>query len=192
MMSKNNPVPSFGLRDTPFGPVAALWSIHESEPKICRILLSGPEGSAGEAVKKLFPDSRSSLCPEVNAVLERIAAYLSGEDLPFSLDELRLDLCTPFQRRVLLADYAIPRGRVSTYQWVAKSLDNPKGARAVGTALANNPFPLIVPCHRVIRSDGGLGGFEYGLPMKRKLLKMEGVAFRDEEHVATGDFFYRD
>ncbi len=192
MKPTNNPVPAFGLCDTPFGPVAVLWSIHEGEPTICRILLSSPEVSAGEAVKKRFPDSRSSLCPEVNAILEQIAAYLGGEEIRFSLDGLRLDLCTPFQRRVLLADYAIPRGRVSTYRLIAKSLDNPKGARAVGTALANNPFPLIVPCHRAIRSDSGLGGFEYGLSMKRKLLEMEGIAFRDAEHVATGDFFYQD
>jgi len=184
--------PAFCLRDTPFGPVAVLWSVHGGEPKIGRILLSAPEISAGQAVRALFPHSRGASCEEIGLILDQIAAFLGGEDSRFSLDSLRLDLCTAFQKRVLLADYAIPRGRISTYGLIAKHLDNPKGARAVGTALANNPFPLVVPCHRAIRSDGSLGGFQYGLEMKRKLLEMEGIVFQDKNHVATQDFFYRD
>jgi len=184
--------PAFSLRNTPFGPVAVLWSVQGGEPKIGHILLSSPAISAGDEVKKLFPYSAVSSCPEIDILLDQMEAFLTGEDIRFSLDELRLDLCTPFQQRVLRAEHAIPRGRVSTYKLIAKHVDNPKGARAVGTALANNPFPIIIPCHRAIRSDGGLGGFQYGLKMKRELLEMEGVAFRDADHVATQDFFYKD
>jgi methylated-DNA-[protein]-cysteine S-methyltransferase len=71
-------------------------------------------------------------------------------------------------------------------------LENPRAARAVGTALATNPFPIVIPCHRVIRSDGTLGGYGGGLEMKRKLLEMEGVAFHDADHVATGNFIYKE
>ncbi|SEM19967.1 O-6-methylguanine DNA methyltransferase [Syntrophus gentianae] len=184
--------PAFCLRDTPFGPVAVLWSVYRNEPKICRVLLSHPENPAGDSVKKIFPDSELASSSTMNPVLDQIEAFLSGEDVRFSIDRLCLDLCSAFQRSVLLADYAIPRGLVSTYKLIAKHLANPKGARAVGTALANNPFPLIIPCHRVLRSDGGLGGFQYGLKMKRALLEMEGIAFRDEEHVVMQDFFYGD
>jgi len=184
--------PAFSLRNTLFGPVALFWLVHGGEPKISRILLSSPEISAGDEVKKLFPYSVVSSCPEIDILLDQMEAFLTGEDIRFSLDELRLDLCTPFQQRVLRAEHAIPRGRVSTYKLIAKHVDNPKGARAVGTALANNPFPIIIPCHRAISSDGGLGGFQYGLKMKRELLEMEGVAFRDADHVATQDFFYKD
>jgi len=192
-MKENRNYPSaYCLRDTAFGPVAVLWSPYGNEPKICRILLSSPEIPAGDAMKEIFPRSESLPCREIDYTMGQIESFLSGEDIPFSLHGLCLDLCSPFQRSVLLADYAIPRGRVSTYQRMAKHLGNPKGARAVGTALAKNPFPLIIPCHRAIRSDGGLGGFQYGLKMKRALLELEGIAFRDDEHVATLDFFYQD
>jgi len=86
-----------------------------------------------------------------------------------------IDQCSKFQQKVLRAVYAIPRGKVSTYQLIAKQIGQPKAARAVGRALASNPFLLIIPCHRVIRSDGALGGYQGGLKMKRALLKKEGV-----------------
>ena len=188
---KTNP-PAFCLRVTPFGLVAALWSVYRDEPKICRILLSKPGISAKHAIKKFFPDSAASSCPEINIVVDQIEAFLKGEDIRFSLDVVRLDLCSAFQQKVLRAEHAIPRGRVSTYKLIAKHLENPNGARAVGTALATNPFPIVIPCHRAIRSDGALGGFQGGLKMKRTLLGMEGIAFSDAGHVATRGFFYED
>jgi methylated-DNA-[protein]-cysteine S-methyltransferase len=145
-----------------------------------------------EAVRRLFPRFPVSSCPEINAQASQIEAFLNGEDIRFSLDLVRLDLCSAFQRQVLRAEHAIPRGKVSTYNLIARRLGNPRGARAVGTALATNPFPLVIPCHRAIRSDGGLGGYQGGVRMKRALLEMEGVAFRDAEHVASAEFFYED
>jgi len=84
--------------------------------------------------------------------------------------------CSAFQQRVLRAVSAIPYGQVRTYQFIAKQIGNPKAARAVARALATNPFLLVIPCHRVIRSDGKLGGYRGGLKMKRRLLKSEGVS----------------
>lgn len=80
---------------------------------------------------------------------------------------------TPFQRRVFAVVKRIPKGEVRSYQWVARRLGNAKLARAVGQALHRNPWPVRVPCHRVIRADGRLGGYAWGPSKKRRLLKAE-------------------
>jgi methylated-DNA-[protein]-cysteine S-methyltransferase len=178
------------LFETPFGPVALLWSVFRSQPKIRRVLLSKSGVSAKLAVKTSFPDSISSSCAEIDAVANKILAFLTGDDIRFSLNIIRLDFCSMFQQEVLRTEHGIPRGRVSTYQRIAKHLGNVNGSRAVGGALANNPFPIIIPCHRAIRSDGTLGGYQGGLEMKRALLEMEGVFFNALDHVLTEKFFY--
>jgi methylated-DNA-[protein]-cysteine S-methyltransferase len=90
--------------------------------------------------------------------------------------ELRLDwrLMTSFTRRVLRATAAIPYGGVSTYKAVATDAGSPRGSRAAGNALGSNPIPIVIPCHRVLHSDGGLGGYTGGLDRKRELLAIEG------------------
>ncbi|MBI4787571.1 MAG: MGMT family protein [Chloroflexi bacterium] len=82
----------------------------------------------------------------------------------------------PFQRAVLIAISKIPFGETRSYGWVAREIGQPNAARAVGQALHTNPIPIIIPCHRVIASDGSLGGYGGGLPMKAKLLQLEGAA----------------
>ena len=181
---------SFYIRSTPFGPVALLWSVFDDQPKIVRVLLSKPDVSAKQVVKASFPDSITSSCPEVDVVADQIVAFLTGDDIRFSLNMTRLDLWSGFQQKVLRAEHGIPRGSVSTYQRIARYLGNANGARAVGAALANNPFPIIIPCHRAIRSDGTLGGYQGGLKMKRTLLKMEGIDFDRTGRVVTNEFYY--
>ncbi len=78
-----------------------------------------------------------------------------------------------FTRKVYKATLSIPQGEVRTYQWIATRAGNPKAYRAVGSILAKNPFPLVIPCHRVIRKDGGIGGYSGGISLKRRLLKKE-------------------
>ncbi len=80
---------------------------------------------------------------------------------------------TPFAKKVYKAVAKIPLGEVRTYKWVAKKIGHPKAQRAVGAALKNNPCPIIVPCHRVIESSGGLGGYVYGRKIKKRLLNLE-------------------
>lgn len=181
--------PSCLLRETPFGPVAVLWSTRGGRPEILRILLSSPEVSAERRVKYLFPHSLFSSCSEVDFIADKIAAFLNGKDVQLSLELAAWNICAPFQRKVLLAEHEIHRGRVSTYQRIAGYLGTPRGARAVGTALAHNPFPILIPCHRTLRSDGTTGGFQGGSKMKRALLEMEGIRFDGGGRVAEEERF---
>ena len=181
---------SFTLRPSPFGLFALLWEDHAGQPKIRRILLSRPGLPAPQAVKETFPGIKSSTCIEIDALADQIRAFLQGEDIRFSLEKTRLDLCSTFQQNVLRAEHGIPRGSISTYQRIARYLNRPSSARAVGMALARNPFPIIIPCHRAIRADGKLGGYQGGLATKRKLLEMEGIAIDDSGYVTTRKYFY--
>ena len=85
---------------------------------------------------------------------------------------------TQFEESVYLACKKIPKGRVSTYQEIARAIKNPKSSRAVGNALNKNPFAPKVPCHRVVKSDGSVGGFASGNKNKTKLLKKEKIEIR--------------
>ena len=98
--------------------------------------------------------------------------YFAGKKVSF---DLRLDLSsgTKFQQKVWLALKKIPYGETRSYRWIANQIGKPKAVRAVGNALGANPLPIILPCHRVIASDGTLGGFGGGLKWKRHLLKLE-------------------
>ncbi|HOW35496.1 MAG TPA: MGMT family protein [Candidatus Omnitrophota bacterium] len=80
---------------------------------------------------------------------------------------------TPFEWKVLAATAKIPLGQTRSYQWIAKAIGKPQAVRAVGQALGRNPFPLIIPCHRVVKSDGSLGGYAGGSKMKMNLLRLE-------------------
>ena len=180
----------FLVRPSHFGAFAVLWEHHGAHPRIRRVVLSKPGRPAPQAVKQAFPAAQPSSCPEIDDVARRIKAFLEGDSIRFSLSLARLDLCSPFQQAVLRAEHGIPRGCVSTYRRIARHLRRPSGARAVGMALARNPFPIIIPCHRAIRTDGTLGGYQGGLAMKRTLLEMEGIHFDSAGRLTTGKYFY--
>lgn len=80
---------------------------------------------------------------------------------------------TPFEWKILTVIAGIPIGETRSYRWVAQRAGKPKAFRAVGQALKKNPFPFIIPCHRVIQSDGSPGGYAGGRPLKKKLLLLE-------------------
>ena len=165
------------IKKTPFGPVCIVWSESKSQPLIVNILLSGPGLSAENRAAKLFPDSRISSCTEIDRIAFSINAYLEGENVFLPLNIVDLSPYSKFQQSVLRAQYAIPRGSVSTYGLIAAHVSVPGGARAVGNVMSGNPFPLIIPCHRTIRSGHQLGGFGGGKEMKRVLLENEGIIF---------------
>jgi methylated-DNA-[protein]-cysteine S-methyltransferase len=104
-------------------------------------------------------------------VCEQLAAYFDGERMSF---DLTLELAgTPFQRRVWQELCRIPYGRAISYAELARRIGQPSASRAVGGANGQNPVAVIVPCHRVIGADGGLGGYGGGLDRKRWLLELE-------------------
>ncbi len=154
------------VEDTPIGPVGIVWAGLEGGPRVVRVLIGGWEAD---------PETEADSCPEIERVANALRDILSGQAGAISLKMTARQLCKPFQRAVLEATARIPRGKVTTYGGLARSLGRIGAARAVGNALATNPFPLIVPCHRVIRSDGTIGGFTGGKVLKRKLLELEGV-----------------
>jgi O-6-methylguanine DNA methyltransferase len=111
---------------------------------------------------------------EVGDLPERLRRYAEGEAVDLS-DGVRIDRGTPFQREVWRALTEIPRGEARSYAWVAQRIGRPRAARAVGQAVGSNPLPVLVPCHRVVASDGSPGGYGGGLKMKAELLRLEGV-----------------
>jgi methylated-DNA-[protein]-cysteine S-methyltransferase len=163
-----------------FGNLAIEWSMLEGVPGVDRILLPGeiPPPGAG-----------SGSCDAVADLAGLLGAFLDGADVVLPLESARLERCRPFQRAVLTAEYGIPRGLVSTYSAVAVRAGAPGAARAAGTALATNPFPILVPCHRAVRADGSIGGYRGGPAMKRELLLMEGVPFDAHGRVSTPSMF---
>jgi methylated-DNA-[protein]-cysteine S-methyltransferase len=102
--------------------------------------------------------------------LERVFETGRLGKLPVDLRQL-----TDFQRHVLDVTASIPPGQVRPYGWVAREMGNDRAVRAVGSALARNPVPIAIPCHRVVRSDGSLGNYAFGTPLKRTLLEHEGM-----------------
>jgi len=101
---------------------------------------------------------------------------------------LRYDLSglTPFERAVLTTTLEIPPGEVRPYGWVARQIGRPRAVRAVGSALGRNPVPVLIPCHRVVRTDGHIGQYGLGVPLKRALLSAEGVDLERLERLAAG------
>jgi O-6-methylguanine DNA methyltransferase len=95
-----------------------------------------------------------------------------------------------FERAVLLKALEIPRGEVRPYAWIAREIGRPKAVRAVGTALGHNPVPLLIPCHRVVRSDGRIGDYALGSDAKRAILRAEGVEPADLETLARAGVRY--
>jgi len=102
----------------------------------------------------------------------QLAEYFHGERTIFQLP-VDLHACSPFERDVLAATATIPYGEVRSYKWLAERVGRPSAARAIGNALHKNPVPVIIPCHRIVKSDGSLGGYAFGTAWKTRLLALE-------------------
>jgi methylated-DNA-[protein]-cysteine S-methyltransferase len=166
------------LRDSRFGPVALLFEESDGPQRVRRVILPRPGQSARAALRAAEAHSPARrVSARIRGLADRIAEFLSGEPHRFDLREVALADCPAFQQRVLRAEHSIPRGRVSSYGRIADALGSPGASRAVGNALARNPFPIVIPCHRALRSDRTLGGYQGGQRMKRALLEAEGICF---------------
>lgn len=137
---------------------------------------AGSEASFRSYLSKLSSSEAQRSFAKVASAKDQVLAYLSGQRQQLSLD-VDLSHLTPFQQRVLEETRKVPRGQVASYAQIAKRIGQPKAVRAVGQALRRNPVPIAVPCHRVIASDGSLGGYAGKMRSRRKLqlLQLEGA-----------------
>jgi methylated-DNA-[protein]-cysteine S-methyltransferase len=128
---------------------------------------------ARKMVSILHPDATESMFPfkTIRTLLDR---YLQGRKVDFEI-EVDISHLGTFSKKVLNELRKIPHGETRTYGWLAKKVGKPGAARAVGQALKRNPIPIIIPCHRIIRDDGTIGGFSMGVNIKERLLALEGV-----------------
>jgi methylated-DNA-[protein]-cysteine S-methyltransferase len=175
---------------SPFGSFTILWKENRSDFEVKRIFLSDPSLNSEEKAFKLIAGLKKNTNLEIDFIGEKIRKFLNGKIQEFNLDYIDINQCYESQRKVLLAEYNIPRGWVSTYKRIAINIGITNGARVVGNALAKNPFPIVIPCHRAIKSNGELGGFQGGTKMKRALLELEGVEFSETGKVVTKRIFY--
>jgi len=183
--------PSFYvLLPSAFGTFGLVWQEAEKGASVQRVFLPSVQTPVEEVVRATFADARPSSCPAIGELGERMQRFLGGEAINFGLELIALERCSEFQARVLLAEHEIPRGWVSSYGRIARRLGVTGGGRAVGRALAQNPFPIIIPCHRAVRSNGELGGYQGGLEMKRALLEFEGVEFTRRGKVVMRRVYY--
>jgi methylated-DNA-[protein]-cysteine S-methyltransferase len=124
----------------------------------------------------LIPEGYQENPEKFTQVCQQLTEYFTGERKKFDLPLAATG--TPFQQKVWHALCAIKQGETKTYAWLAKKINNEKAVRAVGSANSANPIPLIVPCHRVIGSNGKLTGYAGGLALKARLLMHEGALFK--------------
>jgi methylated-DNA-[protein]-cysteine S-methyltransferase len=147
-----------------------------TEYGLAAVQIGGSAAAWRRQLRRLFSTPAEKQPAAVRKMAAQIREYLRGARRTL---RGRIDwrVMSPFQRRVLRAALRIPYGRTSTYGKIATAIGNPRAARAVGRALGANPIPLVIPCHRVLASDGGLGGYSApgGVNVKRQLLRMEGA-----------------
>ncbi len=177
------------LRDQVQGWQPQLWygTLAESPVGALQVAVSGlgvvavefgtNEARFVERLRQAFGVQPHRSSERAGPAVQQLEEYVAGKRKAF---ELPVDLggCSDFQRKVLQAATEVPRGRLATYGEIAARIGAPRAARAVGQALARNPVPIIVPCHRVVASDGSLTGYSggAGVETKAKLLRLEGAA----------------
>ena len=157
---------SFACFATPVGTVL----VAATDKGVCSVKLGNDAGWLQRLLAEEFSEAEISqkAMPEIR---KAIVEFISGES---SLARVPLDIRgTVFQRRVWEELRRIPRGQTRTYRDIARAVGAPDAVRAVGSACGANPVALVVPCHRAVRTDGGLGGYAWGLPRKKKLLALE-------------------
>lgn len=172
MKSQQMPL-SFACFDTEWGWIAVMGS----SAGLCRTTLPMPdEKSAIKAITRgVSAIRREEAFTDIKNVLIN---YFRGQRVEFLFPmDLALEGGTSFQRDVWEATSRIPYGQLRSYGWIAAEIGRPRAPRAVGQALGVNRIPIIIPCHRVVRSDGSLGGFSGGLHWKKKLIQLEKAVF---------------
>lgn len=151
---------------------AALWreiTLTMSSQGLQQLALHEPTQSDAMQDETQHTTTVSSLMARART---QLAEYFRGERVIFQLP-VDLGQCSNFERAVLDATATIPYGEVRSYKWIAERIGRPRATRAVGNALHKNPVPIVIPCHRVVKSDGSMGGYAFGEAWKTRLLTLE-------------------
>jgi methylated-DNA-[protein]-cysteine S-methyltransferase len=162
---------------TPFGSVHLVWTSGHSSDSLKRIFLSSPEKTSEELMREQFYGITRFSSPFIKELGSKITAFLEGAPLSLEAEPLSYEGCSLFHSACLQTERKVPRGKIVTYGLLAEAAGNATAARAAGAALSKNPFPLLIPCHRAIKANGYLGGYQGGTAMKKKLLEREGIYF---------------
>jgi len=165
----------YELIPSPFGDVGIVRVQKNVTPSVVRIFLPGKGEKTAERIRHKYPGALKSSNNALKKLCDQVQKFLSGVDVDFSSELLDIEQCYDFQKKVLIKLSRIPRGKVVSYGQLAGKIGSPGAARAVGTALARTPFPIILPCHRVVKSTGHPGNFGGGRKLKETLLRLEGI-----------------
>lgn len=173
---------AYCLFETPLGTCGIAWretadSGSQAVVTAVRLPEATPHATESRIARKAGSDQRSAPPPEIAATIEKIRKHLDGEVQDFRGVALDLEDVEPFFRQIYEATRQIPPGQTRTYGEIAKAVGQPAAAQEVGQAMAKNPVPIIVPCHRVAAAGGKLGGFSApgGPATKARLLALEGA-----------------
>ncbi len=159
---------SVSTTDSPIGPVWIAWSTRGVTALSPLFATETIEDFAVRHRRESYPSRQ--LPGELADVVTNALDTLDARDVPIDLSGI-----APFQQSVLSVCATIPVGQVRPYGWIASEIHNPGSVRAVGTALGRNPIPLLIPCHRVVKSDGAVGKYAFGPEIKHQLLALEGA-----------------
>ncbi|MDO9154453.1 MAG: methylated-DNA--[protein]-cysteine S-methyltransferase [Paludibacter sp.] len=154
--------PSFGFSDSPFGECCIVFS----KDGICALTFPENRESAYYDIIQRFPETDFT---QNDVKVQRFVSMIFEKNEIPALNPIGTD----FQQSVWRALKTIPKGVTTTYAKIAEAIGRPKAVRAVGTAIGANPIAFLIPCHRVIRTDGSIGGFRWGLDIKMKMLEWE-------------------
>lgn len=171
--------------ETPLGPVNVAWN----DRGLSAVTLASSTQAFEEATSQALGRRVYRVDAPPQRLVRALNAWLGGDmRAPLSFD---LRSVTPFMRAALLKAREIPYGEVRPYSWIAREIGRPGAVRAVGTAMARNPIPLFIPCHRVVRADGHLGSYSMGGPeSKRRILNAEGLDIAEIESLAESGMRY--
>ena len=176
---------AFSLFETHLGYCGIAWKMNilpnETHAVVYFQLPEATVGATEAKIAKYCQVASASQPPaEINALMHKVANHFTGETRDFQDIALDLSGCGDFARQVYSAAQKIPAGQTRTYGEIAKAIQRPAAARAVGHALGRNPIALIIPCHRVLAANGNLCGFSAygGVNMKQKMLALEGVKLK--------------
>ena len=166
-----NPLLHHHIFETIFGFAAIVFK--EDNSSVKRIFLPSNSKAASEKLLKETHSSSPGHTPKILKLSSNIQAYFNGTPISLSMESIDLSKLSDLEQLVLKTVATIKYGTTQTYGQISEQIGRSRAYRFVGTTLAKNPFPLVIPCHRIVRADGSPGGFAGGTTLKERMLEME-------------------